>query len=192
MLKVYEEVSLVDHIINLYGPNIIIESAGTEQKVGLTNPAFESVDTDCETHPLPTFENVNIKKAFNQSIIQQKKLSCIYDQDKVTMAVYSLTIFHNFMDPSRKEYTAVKVRDEIFAQKREKAQQMRARLHHEVEDNLESEDDEDNSSKIVLRMGNLPDDAREDVNLVLRKHSQTRRRKLGTVTPYHDQLNTKL
>ena len=101
MLKVYEEVSLVDHIINLYGPNIIIGSAGTEQNLGVSNLGFDRDETDCEAPPLPTFENVNIKKAFNQSIIQQKKLSCIYDQDKVTIAVYSFTIFQPYFDGLR-------------------------------------------------------------------------------------------
>ena len=94
MLKVYEEVSLVDHIINLYGPNIIIGSAGNEQNLGVNNLGFVSEETDYEAAPPPPLpppvmvENVNIKKAFNQSIIQQKKLSCIYDQDKVTMNIF--------------------------------------------------------------------------------------------------------
>ena len=104
------------------------------------------------------------------------------------------------MEPltNNREYTPVKVRGEIFAQKREKAKQMRARLVNEVGENPENGDDVENSSnsgrvaKIVLRMGNLPDDAREDVNLVLRKHNQSRRRKVGTVPTNHDQLNTKL
>ena len=99
MLKVYEEVSLVDHIINLYGPNIIIGSAGTEQQVGVSNLGFDSEERDCEAPPPPPpppaiFENVNIKKAFNQSIIQRNKLSCIYDQDKV---IYSVNSFLKIM-----------------------------------------------------------------------------------------------
>ena len=90
------------------------------------------------------------------------------------------------------------MRGEIFAQKKEKAQRMRARLVNEVGETPENVDDDENASnsgrvaKIVLRMGNLPDDAREDVNLVLRKHNQSRRRKVGTVPTNHDQLNTKL
>ena len=88
------------------------------------------------------------------------------------------------------------MRGEIFAQKKEKAQQMRARLVNEVEETGE-EDETSSNSKIVLRIGNLPDEAREDVNLVLRKHNQSRRRKVGTVTTTifsnnHDQFNTKL
>ena len=88
------------------------------------------------------------------------------------------------------------MRGEIFAQKKEKAQQMRARLVNEVEVTGE-EDETSSNSKIVLRIGNLPDEAREDVNLVLRKHNQSRRRKVGTVTTTifsnnHDQFNTKL
>ena len=93
------------------------------------------------------------------------------------------------------------MRGEIFAQKREKAKQMRARLVNEVEEAPDNgEEEEENSSnsglKIVLRIGNLPDNAREDVNLVLRKHNQSRRRKVGTVATIvsdnQDQLNTKL
>ena len=107
MLKVYEEVSLVDHIINLYGPNIIIGSAGREQHLGVSNLGFDSEEPDCEAPPppppAPMFENVNIKKAFNQSIIQQNKLSCIYDQDKVTIAVYSFKkYFFPFLSQIRK------------------------------------------------------------------------------------------
>ena len=88
------------------------------------------------------------------------------------------------------------MRGEIFAQKKEKAQQMRARLVNEVEVTGE-EDETSSNSKIVLRIGNLPDEAREDVNLVLRKHNQSRKRKVGTVTTTifsnnHDQFNTKL
>ena len=103
MLKVYEEVSLVDHIINLYGPNIIIGSARRED-LGVSNLGFDSEEPDCEASPpAPMFENVNIKKAFNQSIIQQNKLSRIYDQDKVTMAVYSFKkYFYPFLSPIRK------------------------------------------------------------------------------------------
>ena len=91
------------------------------------------------------------------------------------------------------------MRGEIFAQKKEKAQQMRARLVNEVEVTPDTgeEDETSSNSKIVLRIGNLPDEAREDVNLVLRKHNQSRRRKVGTVTTTifsnnHDQFNTKL
>ena len=91
------------------------------------------------------------------------------------------------------------MRGEIFAQKKEKAQQMRARLVNEVEVTPDTgeEDETSSNSKIVLRIGSLPDEAREDVNLVLRKHNQSRRRKVGTVTTTifsnnHDQFNTKL
>ena len=92
------------------------------------------------------------------------------------------------------------MRGEIFAQKKEKAQQMRAKLVKEVEDAPEGDDEENSSnSKIVLRIGNLPDNAKEDVNLVLRKHNQSRRRKVGTSTSgttifseNQDQFNTKL
>ena len=92
------------------------------------------------------------------------------------------------------------MRGEIFAQKKEKAQQMRARLVNEVEEDPDEGDDEESSSdsgfKIILRISNLPDNAREDVNLVLRKHNQSRRRKVGTVATIlsdnQDQLNTKL
>ena len=111
MLKVYEEVSLVDHIINLYGPNIIIGSAGIEQQVGVSNLGFDSEERDLEAPSPPpppaTFENVNIKKAFNQSIIQQKKLSCIYDQDKVTRAVYSFKKSGFSPLTNKKKYTLV-------------------------------------------------------------------------------------
>ena len=76
---------------------------------------------------------------------------------------------------------------------------MRARLVNEVEETpgTGEEDDTSSNSKIVLRIGNLPNDAREDVNLVLRKHNQSRRRKVGTATATifsnnHDQFNTKL
>ena len=99
MLKVYEEVSLVDHIINLYGPNIIIGSAGSQQHLGVSNLGFDSEETDSEAPPPPpppVFENVNIKKAFNQSIIQQNKLSCIYDQDKV--GIFFLSTNKCFLD----------------------------------------------------------------------------------------------
>ena len=104
------------------------------------------------------------------------------------------------MEPltNNREYTPVKVRGEIFAQKKEKAQQMRARLVNEVEVTPDTgeEDETSSNSKIVLRIGNLPDEAREDVNLVLRKHNQSRRRKVGTVATIlsdnQDQLNTKL
>ena len=93
------------------------------------------------------------------------------------------------------------MRGEIFAQKKEKARQMRAKLVNEVEEDPDNGDDDDETSsnsgfKIVLRIGNLPDNAREDVNLVLRKHNQSRRRKVGTVATIvsdnPDQLNTKL
>ena len=92
------------------------------------------------------------------------------------------------------------MRGEIFAQKKEKAQQMRAKLVKEVEEAPEGDDEENSSnSKIVLRIGNLPDNAKEDVNLVLRKHNQSRRRKVGTSTSgttifseNQDQFNTKL
>ena len=102
MLKVYEEVSLVDHIINLYGPNIIIGSAGSQQQLGVSNLGFDSEETDCEAPPHqpppPMLENVNIKKAFNQSIIQQNKLSCIYDQDKVGLGIFFLSTNKCFLD----------------------------------------------------------------------------------------------
>ena len=115
MLKVYEEVSLVDHIINLYGPNIIVGSARREQHLGVSNLGFDSEEPDCEAPPPPPppmFENVNIKKAFNQSIIQQNKLSCIYDQDKVTMTVCIffqeiLFCFPPFSPHNKKEYTTI-------------------------------------------------------------------------------------
>ena len=78
---------------------------------------------------------------------------------------------------------------------------MRAKLVKEIEEAPDIGDDDENSSssKIVLRIGNLPDNAREDVNLVLRKHNQSRRRKVGTSTrgatifsENQDQFNTKL
>ena len=77
---------------------------------------------------------------------------------------------------------------------------MRAKLVKEVEEAPEGDDEENSSnSKIVLRIGNLPDNAKEDVNLVLRKHNQSRRRKVGTSTSgttifseNQDQFNTKL
>ena len=108
MLKVYEEVSLVDHIINLYGPNIIIGSAKREH-LGVSNLGFDSEEPDCEASPpAPMFENVNIKKAFNQSIIQQNKLSCICDQDKVYHGcIFFQEILFSFSLTNKKEYTII-------------------------------------------------------------------------------------
>ena len=117
-------------------------------------------------------KNVNIRKAFNQNIIRQKKLSCSYDQDKVA--------------------------GEIFAWKRERALAMKEKLITEVEDITESDgrisDEGLAVGNIVSKMGSLPESEIRNLSLVLKKHRQSRRRKSAPVVDggSEGQSNTKL
>ena len=45
MKKIYEEISIADHIIHLYGPSLIVQS-GNKESLGIENNAFDSMGED--------------------------------------------------------------------------------------------------------------------------------------------------
>ena len=45
MKKIYEEISLADHIIHLYGPSLIVQS-GNSEVLGVDNNAFDAAGED--------------------------------------------------------------------------------------------------------------------------------------------------
>ena len=117
----------------------------------------DSISSGSQPSPVPLPDrNVALQRAFNQSVIRQKNLGCSYDQDKVA--------------------------GDVFAMKREKAQKMKDKLLSDIEESEISDDDWRSSidgrvAQIVSKMESLPEREREDVNLVLRKHKQSRRLK---------------
>ena len=118
----------------------------------------DSISSGSQPSPVPLPDrNVALQRAFNQSVIRQKNLGCSYDLDKVA--------------------------GDVFAMKREKAQKMKDKLLTDIEESEIADDDDWRSSidgrvaQIVSKMESLPEREREDVNLVLRKHKQSRRLK---------------
>lgn len=176
--KIYEQVSLEDHIVNLYAPSLVVNDEGDDH--GVTNIAFNNTeDTEVHLDIAPKhsvkslarsvswlaalgFNNKNVDKSKHRNIKQAFNISMINQ--------------HNTKG-------SPEMLENVFAKKKEQAMKLKEKIMHDTHEPIEPEAND--------MMGNVPrmvkffDNTENDgVQAVLRKQSINRRKKSSVAPPH--------
>jgi len=211
MKKIYEEISLADHIIHLYGPSLIVQS-GNNESLGIDNTAFDSMGEDSISYSSEKGKNDDValterkSPSFWSVAMSVKWLTAMnrnYDQD-----VEQITATDKVVDMKKAFSASVMPRkrfnknwiyneeqdtEDLFARKKENARKMREKiiqdlgLPEDVIRDIMSGDDmyggavDGRVASIVAHLEKLPVAERYGVSAVLRRHDDMRRRKSSTL-----------
>ena len=206
MKKIYEEISVADHIIHLYGPSLIVQSGNTEV-MGIDNKAFTSMGEDSVSYPKEKVELEDValtqrkSPSFWSVAMSIKWLSAMHrhpEQDVETLTkpdpdldvkkVFTASTMPKNQFSNNLIYNEDETIQELFTRKKENARKMREKIIQDlglpsdvirdiVGDELYGGAVDGRVASIVAHLERLPVVERYGVRAVLKKHEDLRRRK---------------